>query len=303
MRNQKLLTISSLLALAFLLFSFNPQTAFGQTCSSFAQVNKSGFRRGAQISVYIDPALQGAARTAAEQAFRNWNTANALANNGSQVHFNFVTTPPPAGTGITVGYANVISPDVNGNNTARASAQTHYDGDGFSIGANILLHNAMTDPAAVLETMSHEIGHPMGFGHCSCGNNESVMSLVNYDPSSAASMNTAYGRATAPTDCDNANARDNAYGPCSANAQTDCANNGGIFEVSDCTCRSLNGGGGTDCSIYPSAPGCGGGSGGWSPDYPGGGCTSYYWVQYLSYDGGRTWQVDPMWIPMYAGCW
>lgn len=38
---------------------------------------------------------------------------------------------------------------------------------------------------------------------------------------------------------------------------------------------------------------CGGGGGG-------GGCTPYYWVYYLSYDGGRTWEMVDF---TYAGCW
>lgn len=42
-----------------------------------------------------------------------------------------------------------------------------------------------------------------------------------------------------------------------------------------------------------------GGNGGGS----GGGCTQYYWVQYISYDGGQTWQIDPSFVPIYAGCW
>lgn len=30
------------------------------------------------------------------------------------------------------------------------------------------------------------------------------------------------------------------------------------------------------------------------------GCTPYYWVLYVSYDGGQTWQMNQYW---YAGCW
>ncbi|HEX8195586.1 MAG TPA: hypothetical protein VF571_05190 [Pyrinomonadaceae bacterium] len=51
--------------------------------------------------------------------------------------------------------------------------------------------------------------------------------------------------------------------------------------------------------------GAGGGVGGQYYYYynPNMGCTEYYWVQYLSYDGGKTWEQDPMWSPAYAGCW
>jgi RHS repeat-associated protein len=52
----------------------------------------------------------------------------------------------------------------------------------------------------------------------------------------------------------------------------------------------------------PSPTGGGGGGGGESGGGGGGGyyCTPYYWVYFVSYDGGRTWELTDV---SYAGCW
>lgn len=179
----------------------------------------------------------------------------------------------------------------------RAGVNPLLDASGYTVGANAYLDDSMTNPAAILETMSHEIGHPAGFGHCSCAVGESVMSLTNYDANDPASMNQARGRATTPTACDNANMKDNVYGPCSVHAQETCVAGGGTVDPSDpCVCQLNTGGGG-------GYNGGETGGGGYNPDYPsggGGGCTSYYWVRYNSYDGGKTWHYQS---EEYAGCW
>src|SRR5215211_3211483 len=72
--------------------------------------------------------------------------------------------------------------------------------DGNTIGATTRLSPDMTNPAAVQESMSHEIGHPAGFGDCnSCVLADSVMSLFDYSNN----FNLVGGRPTRPTPCDN----------------------------------------------------------------------------------------------------
>lgn len=56
----------------------------------------------------------------------------------------------------------------------------------------------------------------------------------------------------------------------------------GTISKSCSDCGGGGGGGMTYCEMYPSN--CYGGGGG--------GCTPYYWVYYISYDGGETWQYD-----------
>jgi len=253
------------LTLTFLLLFSLISNAFGQTCSGYAVAARSGWQSGSNVSVYIPQTFQGEARNAVIQAFTNWNTANA--ENGSRVHYNFVDTPPPAGTGITVEYVSII-PDADGNNRTRATVATSVDNDGYTTSARIQIHNSMTNPAALLETTSHEIGHPAGFGHCGCGMTESIMATVRYDPTDPTSMNRAYGRSTSPTGCDNANLRDNIYGVCSIHAEQNCTNNGGTFSIpggsGGCTCNYSGGGGG-------GSGGYGGGGGNQDGGYGSGG--------------------------------
>lgn len=80
----------------------------------------------------------------------------------------------------------------------RGETHTSTDADGYTTGADTNLDRRVTDPAAVLEVMVHEIGHPAGFGNCDvCLPDESVMA-----PPPGSHYNST-GRATSPTNCDN----------------------------------------------------------------------------------------------------
>jgi hypothetical protein len=189
-------TLAIFIPLGLWLGFINTQSAIAQgypssNCHSahVAPVNKKGWPRGTSVNVYIDPSITGDRRSAVAAAFNNW-TASA-AQNGSGVTYKDASQPPPAGTGFTV---------LNETPTAgtRASTQTVLDGNGNTMGATTRLSPNVTNPAAVEEAMSHDIGHPAGFGDCnSCAVTDSVMSLIE------GSFNTVAGRPTRPTPCDN----------------------------------------------------------------------------------------------------
>lgn len=157
----------------------------------FADVNKNGWPKGTTVNVYVDPSITGDRRTAIITAFANWTQSAGL--NGSQVTYQIVSQPPPSGTGYTVLNQQAALGD-------RATTFTTTDsGTGVTTKATTELSPSMTNPAAVLEAMAHEIGHPAGFGHCDlCAPSESIMATrdryTNY--------NDVIGRATTPTPCD-----------------------------------------------------------------------------------------------------
>lgn len=284
MRFTNLAASRALLLLLFVVFVGLP--AYAQTCTATNSptVNKTGWNRNQPVSVYIDPAITGDARRGVEQAFRNWNTANQSNNSG--VSYTFTNTRPAAGAygTFTVSSAPQVT-DTDGSRV-RAQASTTPDANGMTTSASVVIDQVMTNYEAVLETMSHEIGHPAGFGHCpTCAPGDSVMAQVPYDPNDPASFNRTYGRATSPTNCDNQTLQQTNYPYCNPPAMSTCT-----WDWSTCSCYPGTGGGG------------GGGYGG--GDTSGGGgiyyCTPYYWVYYESWDGGRTWNVVDM---SYAGCW
>jgi hypothetical protein len=154
--------------------------------------NKPGWPQGTTVDVYIDPAITGQRLTSVQTAFNTW-TGNSGAN-GSGVTYHYVSTPPPEGHGYRV--LNQMPPSGD-----RAETFTYPDGTVTpTAGAVTYLSPGMTTPAAVLEAMSHEIGHPAGFGHCNdCEPSESIMATkVQYT-----NDNDVIGRATSPTPCDN----------------------------------------------------------------------------------------------------
>jgi hypothetical protein len=180
-------------------------------CSSnyIADVNKKGWPQGATVDVYIDPAIIGLRRQAIVNAFNNWTNSGSL--NGSQISYHFVSQAPPAGTGYRIQNVSPASGDrattfttTNPNTAQTAGAVTQISPD-------------MTNPDAVLEAMSHEIGHPAGFGHCdSCDPSESVMATkVRYND-----FNEVLHRATVPTSCDNETLFLDNYGACPPTSET-----------------------------------------------------------------------------------
>jgi hypothetical protein len=140
--------------------------------ASTAEVNKKGWPAGTTVSVYIDPAITGLRRSRIQEAFNNWTYSGGL--NGSQVSYESVSQPSSAN------YVVLNQQHPNGN---RASTDTITDDiTGLTLSANTYVSPDMTNPLAVLEAMSHEIGHPAGFAHCgSCATSESIMSTPGYD--------------------------------------------------------------------------------------------------------------------------
>jgi hypothetical protein len=168
-----------------------------------ADTNKKGWPQGTTVDVYIDLSISGDRRNSVITAFDNWNQSSEL--NGSQVTYQIVSQPPPTNTGFTV---------LNQQSTlgTRASTDTlTNDNTGYTMSATTYLSPNMTNPAAVLEAMSHDIGHPAGFGDCDlCAPSESVMATRDRYTND----NDVIGRATAPTPCDNERLYVSNYGGC-----------------------------------------------------------------------------------------
>lgn len=243
------------------------------TCNGYntPYTNSKGWEQGKTVEYYIDPSISGTdAVNAINDAFDNWTLSKN--ENGSGVSYQRVMSPPPAGTGITIkSVPDIVNVDQNGvERRARADAQvTDRDSSNYALAAEIRIDNVMTGYDAVLEAVSHEIGHPAGFADCiyadgGCTEGDSIMAGVEYDGNDKSTYNQSYGRYTAPTKCDNQALKDSNYVP-----------------------NPIGGGGGGG------DPGTGGGG----PGYP---CTPYYWVYYESWDGGRTWEMVDV---SYAGCW
>jgi hypothetical protein len=287
-------TKSFLIAVLLVGFGNLAQTSvFGQSCSAnnTATVERGGWSRGATVNVFIDTANMSAdAQRAVRDAFANWQATSQA--NGSGVTFNFTATRPTSGVGtwiIVRTDANITDPTTGG----RVRAATSNENDpntGQELRAGIRFDNVMTDYAAVLESMVHEIGHTFGFGHCdTCGITESVMAPTPYNPNDPSTFNVAYGKPTSPTVCDNSKLHGINYPDCGADTSYWCFKNGGSWNGPNCTCD------------YGSGGGDGGYGGGGTYGEGGGGyCTPYYWYYYTSYDGGETWELDDI---EYAGCW
>jgi hypothetical protein len=184
--------------------------AFAQTCSSTPPVNKPGWPKNQAVKAYIDPAIQGDARTAVVQAFQNWNTANQ--SNGSGVTYTISATQPTSGATFTVSYVNSII--ANGTPTRASTAITQSTSTNITLSAATTIDVHVTSYAAVLETMAHEIGHPAGFADCpNCAPADSVMGPAQFDANNPSTFNQTDGRATAPTACDNQTLKTNDYPP------------------------------------------------------------------------------------------
>jgi hypothetical protein len=94
--------------------------------------------------------------------------------------------------------------------------------------------------------------------------------------------NDVIGRATTPTGCDNQQLQLTNYPNCPGSGSYECAQSGGIWNESTCFCEPHNLGGNGDVGGF---------------EYT---CTPYYWYYFLSWDGGKTWQLVDY---SYAGCW
>jgi len=168
-------------------------------------VNKKGWPQGMTVNVYIDPAIIGPRRSSVVTAFNNWTQSRG--QNGSNNIYSFVSQPPPTGTGFTV----LNQQDPSGQREVTGTITN--DSTGYTMSATTYLSPAITNSEAVLEAMSHGIGHPAGFGDCDdCAPSESVMATRDrYNDD-----NDVIGRATSPTPCDNAQLYYYSNGACQA---------------------------------------------------------------------------------------
>lgn len=250
------------------------------TSSNSPAVVQAGFPRNTQVQVYISPNPPNANGFTQSQinairtAFGNWQNASGINNSG--VTFNFVTTMPPAGTyQWLVGHEQpTVTPG-----TRAESGVPVTDAAGNAQQAVTVIDPRVTDPAALIDVMAHEIGHPMGFADCnSCTATDSVMGAGN---KRSDYWNGTSGRPTSPTNCDSQRLQEANYPYCNPPVnQSSC-----LWDVNTCSCSLNNGGGG---GYYP--------EGGGFYYY----CTPYYWFYYESYDNGETWRLIDV---SYAGCW
>jgi hypothetical protein len=288
MRNINLTRLLYALTFVFTLTFISQSVAFGQCATNGSpNIQGAGWQKGTTVKYFIDPAITDAnARDAVTQAFENWN--NASSSNNSGVTYELTTTRPTSGVGnyLIINYgSNLTDPETGSQVRAQATYNTDTN-TGYTTRGAIRMDPSMTNYDAVLEAMVHEIGHPMGLGHCTgsgCTAGGSVMTPVVHNPPTAENFNRAYGRSTTPTGCDNQTLMQSNYPPCFPPVNTTCNS----WDSNLCTCRD-----------YPY-----GGSGGGGGDMGGGGgyyCTPYYWVYYESWDGGRTWDIVDV---SYAGCW
>lgn len=257
-----------------------------QTCDCIVMDSATrGFPQGQEVKVLIDPAITGLRRDNVEQAFKNWEAARF--ENNSQVTYTFVTSRPSA---------NEFSIIVNSGQIAdgsRGEAVSPVDINGYTLQATITLDSrtGTTNFAAVLDVMAHEISHPMGFDNSQCFRSESV---TGPGPARRGDYwNVLSGKPTSPTGCDNQKLKTSNYTNVRCINPADefeCSTIGGRWSSISCTCETLYPGGGT-------------GGGGIYPE-PSGSCpfgtVRHYWVEYVSYDNGRTWQQ--VGIATDAGC-
>jgi hypothetical protein len=147
-------------------------TIKAQTCTSqnTPPVTKAGWPQGATVQVYIDPTITGNLLDVTQQAFLNWNAANGTTGNNSGVKYEFINSPPALGT---FSYTVSLGFPPNG---VRAKTDTAANSQLQSLSATTVIDTRVTDPLAFFEVMSHEIGHPAGFGECdTCAPSDSVM--------------------------------------------------------------------------------------------------------------------------------
>jgi hypothetical protein len=185
--------------------NFSQETlTHAQICNSqnSPPVDFRGWAKNSTVKVYIDPAITGARRDAVIQAFDNWSVANF--DNCSNIHYQFVIVPLPASSGFTV--VNEQHPSGNRASTNILNNNITFD----TMSAKTFLAPTLAHPPAVLEAMSHEIGHPMGLAHCAtCYPQQSTMA-TRY---TYTNDNDVIGRATSPTACDQFKLREETYCP------------------------------------------------------------------------------------------
>jgi hypothetical protein len=231
----------------------NLEKAAGCSTNPPKDPSLNGWASGTNVSVYIDPSIQGDARNAIVQAFSNWGAASGASGDNSGVTFTFVDSPAESN-----GYMFTYGTPTDGH---RASTNMAVGGGNAVTAATTTVDPAVTNYDAMIESAAHEIGHTFGITDCtSCSLTDSVMSATPI----GSNYNTAGGRPTSPTPCDQQAVKAGNYP------------------------ASTGGGGG---GLPP-----GSGDGGGSPF----GCTPEYEWHEVSFDHGQTWYVESY---DYLGCW
>ena len=195
-------------------------TINAQTCTSqnTPPINKAGWPQGATVQVYIDPTITGNLLDVTQQAFLNWNAANGTTGNNSGVKYEFITSPPNPGT---FSYTVSLGFPPNG---VRAKTDTAANSQLQSLSATTIIDTRVTDPLAFFEVISHEIGHPAGFGECdTCAPSDSVMGPGPPE----GQYNVTVGRPTSPTPCDNQKLKEVNYPPAPSPTPTPTPDNTG----------------------------------------------------------------------------
>jgi hypothetical protein len=155
-------------------------------------------RRGASVTVNIDPSFTPEQRTGIENGFRNWQAANGANGNNSQVTFTFTSNSTPV-TGANTFQVNRAEPSFNVGSRAETSP---FEGATNLTRAVTSLSPRVTDQAALTEVIAHEIGHTFGLGDCpTCSGTQSVMGPA--PPGVDQNPNLTDGVA-GPLSCDNA---------------------------------------------------------------------------------------------------
>lgn len=236
-------------------FTFVQGPVFGQVCNSnvTAPVLYGGWQRGTVVKVFIDlNNMTPAAQQAVKDSVAKWNAANQA--NGSGVYLRLSPTRPQFAERYIIVRTDTNVTGANGVPARAVNATTRDPNTGVTKNSLIRIEDVMTNYDAVLEAMVHEIGHTFGLDHCpNCGLTDSIMATAPYNPNDKSTYNTAYGRATAPTTCDNYKLHAVNYPDCGMETQDYCTRNMGSWNSTDCTCNFHNydGGGLTYCEMYP----------------------------------------------------
>ena len=189
----------------------------GQTsCPSLPKLpdtNGASWSRGASVNVVINANdFTSEQRTAIQNAFRSWQTANG-SGNSSGVTFTFTT-------GTTRPVANNTFYINRGSTTTGGATAISFSGSPSSTGnittrAFTTIDSTMTNLGAITNLMIHEIGHTFGLGDCmACSQGSSIMSTYRTDcfcPGFPCDQNAPFNgmrwgcpSLQGPTPCDNA---------------------------------------------------------------------------------------------------
>jgi hypothetical protein len=169
-----------------------PPTPNASCSSPQTTSSQQAWPQDAQVTVNIDPSFGPDKSNAIQTAVTNWTNAGL-----SGVTFTFTNNPNPPSMTPPPGTRNIQIWNQNPpNNPGRAGDNAVLPSANGARSQEIWLNTGATDPCALAQTASHEIGHGFGLGECpGCGDwtSSMVAGTNGYN-----SMNGTYG----PTTCD-----------------------------------------------------------------------------------------------------